>query len=57
MAHAYFYSMPVPPLANDRYNKTFGKDETIHHVVEGTRNQAISKAQTRVPCIGRGEGN
>lgn len=58
--HAYSYSMPAPPLANDRCNKTFVKDGAIHHVVQGTKNQAGLKAQTRVPLhrawIERGRG-
>lgn len=41
---------PAPPLANDRCNKTFVKDEAIHHVVPGTiKTLAGLKAQTRVP--------
>lgn len=44
------YSLPAPPLANDRCNKTFAKDEAIHHVVLGTiKTLAALKAQTRVP--------
>lgn len=50
--HASSSSMHVPPLANDRCNKTFVKDGTIHHVVwsAGTR----LKAQRRVPGSGQG---
>lgn len=51
-------SMHVPPLANDRCNKTFVKDGTIHHVVWGAGTRL--KAQRRVPAQGRerprGEG-
>lgn len=39
-SYAYSYNIPAPPLANDRCNKTSVKDGTIHHIVEGTRNQA-----------------
>lgn len=46
----FSYSLPAPPLANDRCNKAFVKDETIHHVVQGTiKTPAGLKAQTRVP--------
>lgn len=52
---AYSYSVPVPLLANDRRNKTFVKDGTIHHVVWSTRNQGSLKAQIGVPLhrVGR----
>lgn len=59
--HAYSHSVPVPLLANDRCNKTFVKDGTIHHVVWGT-GKASLKAQIGVPSYrvgrdgGRGSG-
>lgn len=44
------YAPPAPPLANDRCNKTFRKDEAIHHVAQGMiKTPAGLKAQTRVP--------
>lgn len=45
----FLHSVPVPLLANDRCNKAFVKDGTIHHVVQGARNQVSLKAQIRVP--------
>lgn len=52
LTHMYILTvrLPAPPLANDRRNKTFVKDEAIHHVVQGTiKTPAGLKAQTRVP--------
>lgn len=48
----FLHSVPVPLLANDRCNKAFVKDGTIHHVVQGARNQGSLKAQIGVPLHG-----
>lgn len=45
--------MYVPPLANDRSNKTFVKDGNIHHVAWGTRKQPSLKAQQESPAQAR----
>lgn len=47
--------MPAPPLANERCNKTFANDGTIHHVTSGTGKEVCLKAQTRVPRSGQGQ--
>lgn len=49
-ARVFSYSPPAPPLANDRCNKTFVKDEAIHHVVQGhDKNPGWLKSTNKSP--------